>query len=46
MDILSVQRWSYIPEVPDDIAPIRKLLETYSQIPSKDIDSHLLHIVC
>lgn len=45
MDIIALQNWAYIPDLPDNIDPIRNLLLEYSKIPAKDIDSHILRVV-
>lgn len=45
MDIIASQSWAYIPDLPDDIGPIRNLLLVYSRIPASDIDSHILRVV-
>lgn len=45
MDIIALQNWAYIPDLPDDIGPIRNLLLEYSKIPAKDIDKHILQVV-
>ncbi|KFG80128.1 hypothetical protein MANI_013367 [Metarhizium anisopliae] len=44
MDIIASQSWAYIPDLPDDIGPIRNLLLVYSRIPASDIDSHILRV--
>lgn len=45
MDIVELQRWSFIPDLPPDIGGIRKLLEDYSKIPPSQVDEHLIEIV-
>lgn len=45
MDILELQKWAFMPGLPDNITPIRDLLVRYSRIPSEEIDSHLIRIV-
>ncbi|KAG5982427.1 hypothetical protein E4U55_001905 [Claviceps digitariae] len=42
MDIIAVQKWAYIAELPDDIGPVRTFLQEYSKIPADDIDHHIL----
>ncbi|KAG6014704.1 hypothetical protein E4U43_006241 [Claviceps pusilla] len=42
MDIVALQKWAYIPDLPDDIGPIRTFLHEYSKIPAADIDHHIL----
>ncbi|KAG5950027.1 hypothetical protein E4U53_005542 [Claviceps sorghi] len=42
MDIVALQKWAYIPGLPDDIGPIRAFLQEYSKIPADDIDHHIL----
>ncbi|GAB0144812.1 hypothetical protein EsHS_00005269 [Epichloe bromicola] len=44
MDIIALQNWAYIPDLPDDIGPIRNLLLEYSKIPADDIDHHILRV--
>jgi hypothetical protein len=44
MDLLDAQRWSYVPEVPEDLTQIRELLVTYSHIPPSSCNQHLLRI--
>ncbi|KAH7319698.1 hypothetical protein B0I35DRAFT_217887 [Stachybotrys elegans] len=44
MDLLQLGQWSYIPEVPDSIAPARRLLQTYSKLPAEDVDRHILQV--
>lgn len=46
MDIVALQKWAYIPDLPDDIGPIRTFLHEYSKIPAADIDHHILRAVC
>lgn len=45
MDILEIQKWAFMPGLPDNITPIRDLLVRYSRIPTEQIDSHLIRIV-
>lgn len=45
MDIVELQRWSFIPELPTDIGAMRELLQNYSKIPAEEIDRHLIGIV-
>ena len=45
MDVLEIQKWAFMPNLPDNIAPIRDLLIRYSQIPAEEIEPHLLKIV-
>lgn len=45
MDILEIQKWAFMPGLPDNITPIRDLLVRYSRIPTEQIDSHLIKIV-
>ncbi len=35
----------YREELPDNIEPMRRLLETYSKVPPGDVDAHLRNIV-
>ncbi|KAK2592264.1 hypothetical protein QQS21_010051 [Conoideocrella luteorostrata] len=44
MDILAMQNWSYIPDLPDDLDPIRNLLLEYSKIASENVNSHMLRV--
>ncbi|KAG6034724.1 hypothetical protein E4U41_006405 [Claviceps citrina] len=44
MDIIALQNWAYIPDLPDDIGPIRDLLLNYSKIPADEIDHHILRV--
>lgn len=45
MDLIQLQKWSYIAELPHHVDPVRKLLRGYSKIPGPEVDSHLLHMV-
>lgn len=36
---------TYVEKLPEDIGPFRNLLETYSKIPSAEVDDHLYKIV-
>jgi len=45
MDLIEMQQWAYISDVPDDLGPIRDLLRTYSNIANEGIDDHLLRVV-
>lgn len=45
MDIVELQKWAYVPDLPDDIGPIRRLLQEYSRIPAKDVNAHILRVV-
>lgn len=45
MDILEIQKWAFMPNLPDNIAPIRELLTRYSKIPADEIEPHLIKIV-
>ncbi|KAK5995205.1 Asnovolin E/Chermesin D methyltransferase nvfJ [Cladobotryum mycophilum] len=44
MDLVEMQKWAFIPSLPDDIAPIRDLLIRYSKISPPDINAHLIRI--
>ncbi|OAA50616.1 hypothetical protein NOR_01066 [Metarhizium rileyi] len=44
MDIIAAQNWAYVPDLPDDVGPIRKLLLEYSKISASDLDSHILRV--
>ncbi|GJN71929.1 hypothetical protein PLICBS_006000 [Purpureocillium lilacinum] len=44
MDLIEMQQWAYISDVPDDLGPIRDLLRTYSNIANEGIDDHLLRV--
>lgn len=44
LDLMEMQRWAYIADVPDDLGPIRDLLRTYSKIDDEDLDKHLLRM--
>ncbi|KAL5094847.1 hypothetical protein Trisim1_005578 [Trichoderma cf. simile WF8] len=44
MDILEIQKWAFMPNLPDNIAPIRELLTRYSKIPADEIEPHLIRI--
>lgn len=45
MDVIEVQRWAYVQDLPSDIDPVRHLLRTYSRIPEEHVDSHLRRVV-
>jgi hypothetical protein len=45
MDVLQMQKWLFLPEPPEDLAPIRNLLRHYSHVPADEVDSHLVRIV-
>lgn len=45
MDLMQMQAWAYIPDLPHDTQPIRDLLLGYSKIPPQDVSDHLLRIV-
>ena len=45
MDIVELQRWSFIPDLPPDVGAIRELLHDYSKIPAEEVDRHLIGIV-
>jgi hypothetical protein len=45
MDILEIQKWAFMPNLPDNITPVRDLLVRYSKIPAEEIDPHLIRIV-
>ncbi|KYK55177.1 hypothetical protein DCS_07139 [Drechmeria coniospora] len=44
IDIMTVQQWAYVSDLPDDIAPMRDLLRSYSKIPAADIDHHIMRV--
>ncbi|UNI22707.1 hypothetical protein JDV02_008570 [Purpureocillium takamizusanense] len=44
LDLMEMQRWAYIPDVPHDLGPIRDLLRTYGNIANEDLDGHLLRV--
>ncbi|KAM0265663.1 hypothetical protein ACHAQJ_000097 [Trichoderma viride] len=44
MDILEIQKWAFMPNLPDNITPVRDLLVRYSKIPAEEIDPHLIKI--
>lgn len=46
MDIVALQNWAYISELPDEFGPIRSFLRVYSKIPAEDIDYHIRRVVC
>ncbi|PHH70825.1 hypothetical protein CDD80_5706 [Ophiocordyceps camponoti-rufipedis] len=41
MDAIEIQKWTYVEDLPDDIASVRDLLRTYSSVAEHDIDSRL-----
>ncbi|XP_044719095.1 methyltransferase domain-containing protein [Hirsutella rhossiliensis] len=44
MDVIEMQRWAYVQDLPSDIDPVRQLLRTYSRIPEEHVDSHLRRV--
>jgi len=44
MDLIQLQKWSYIAELPHHVDPVRQLLRDYSKIPARDVDKHLLQM--
>ncbi|KND90499.1 hypothetical protein TOPH_04683 [Tolypocladium ophioglossoides CBS 100239] len=44
MDLIEMQKWAYIPDLPDDIGPVRDLLRAYSEIPIEEVDNHILRV--
>lgn len=45
MDVLEIQKWSYMEQLPQDIYNLRQLLEQYSKIGPAEVDDHLFSIV-
>ena len=45
MDVLDVQKWSYLKDIPDDTDQIRDLLNQYSAFSLEEINPHLYSIV-
>lgn len=45
MDVIEMQRWAYVQDLPSDIDPVRHFLRTYSRIPEEHVDSHLRRVV-
>lgn len=45
MDVLQMQNWLFLPEPPEDLAPIRDFLRRYSHVPADEVDGHLVRIV-
>lgn len=41
---MASQDWAYLPDVPRDIGPIRKILLEYSKISPADVDGHILRV--
>lgn len=45
MDVLEVQKWSYLEDIPENTEQIRDLLNQYSAFGLEEIDPHLKSIV-
>lgn len=45
LDIVDLQNWAYIHDLPEDIAPARKLLRSYSDVSTDEVDEHIIRVV-